>query len=148
MLILTLLLGLLFYAIYKRHQQMTTFQKLRIPGPKPNFIFGNLIDIAREGLKGVFPKWTKKYGPIVGFYLGGNPQLLITDFELMRRIMIKDFNKFSNKSQSIPVIILISTYQLNDTFVTMRADFQTICIFDSKGRCSSSSSIANDVSLV
>ncbi|XP_037049098.1 cytochrome P450 3A24-like isoform X1 [Bradysia coprophila] len=101
MLLLTLLLGLLFYAIYKRQQQMTTFKRLRIPGPRPNFILGNSIDIAREGTNAVFPKWTKKYGPIVGFYLGGHPLILTTDFELMRRVLVKDFHKFSNKSELV-----------------------------------------------
>ncbi|KAG4072232.1 hypothetical protein HA402_005954 [Bradysia odoriphaga] len=102
MLILTLVLCLLFYVVYKRQQQMTIFERSRIPGPKPNFILGNLLDIGRNGLTSLFPKWTEKYGPIVGFYLGGRPQLLITDFELMRRVMVKDFTKFSNKSQTIP----------------------------------------------
>lgn len=87
---------------------MTIFKRLRIPGPSPNFILGNLIDISREGLHGTFPKWTKKYGPIVGFYVGGRPQLVITDLELIRRVLIKDFNKFSNRSQSIPVNTFLS----------------------------------------
>lgn len=81
---------------------MSTFKKCGIPGPRPNFIFGNLIEIASDGLKEAFPKWTKKYGQIVGFYIGGRPQVLITDFELIRRVMIKDFHIFSNKSQCIP----------------------------------------------
>ncbi|KAG4076059.1 hypothetical protein HA402_010854 [Bradysia odoriphaga] len=101
MLMLTLLLGIVFFAIYKRQQQMTTFKRLRIPGPKPNFILGNSIDIAREGTHAVFPKWTKKYGPIVGFYLGGHPVILTTDFELMRRVLVKDFHKFSNKGELV-----------------------------------------------
>lgn len=105
MLFVILVLSLLFYAVYKRHQHMTLFKRLAIPGPKPNFILGNLIEIHREGLTGVFPKWTEKYGPIVGFYFGGQPHLLITDFELMRRVLIKDFNKFTNKSQVVPVNI-------------------------------------------
>ncbi|KAG4075516.1 hypothetical protein HA402_003341 [Bradysia odoriphaga] len=102
MLILTLALLLLFVVIRKRRQQMTIFERLRIPGPKPNFIFGNLIDIGREGLNSLFPKWTKKYGPIVGFYFGGRPQLMITDLELIRRVLVKDFHKFSDRSQCIP----------------------------------------------
>lgn len=81
---------------------MSIFKRSGIPGPRPNFIFGNAIEIAKEGTKGVFPKWTKKYGKIVGFFIGGQPQMLITDFELIRRVMIKDFHIFSNKSQCIP----------------------------------------------
>lgn len=102
MLVITIVLILFFIAIYKRHQQMSTLKKCGIIGPKPNFIFGNLFDIAKETLNGVFPKWTKKYGQIVGFYIGGRPQVLITDFELIRNVLIKDFRTFSNKSQLIP----------------------------------------------
>lgn len=102
MLVFTLVLILLLFFVYKRKQQLSTFEKLGIPGPKPNYIFGNLIDISREGFHGVFPKWTKKHGPIVGFYFGGRPQVLITDLELIRNIMVKDFHIFSNKSQCVP----------------------------------------------
>ncbi len=101
MLILTLVI-LLLLLIYKRHQHMSSFKRSGIPGPKPNFIFGNALEIVQDGVKGTFPKWTKKYGKIVGFYIGGRPQILITDFELIRRVMIKDFHIFSNKSPCIP----------------------------------------------
>lgn len=83
-------------------QQISTLKNLGIPGPKPNFLFGHLIEISREGLNGVFPKWTEKYGPIVGFYIGGRPQVLITDFELIRLVMIKESHTFTDKSQCIP----------------------------------------------
>lgn len=81
---------------------MSIIKGIGIPGPKPNFILGNLVDITKEGLNGVFPKWTKKYGKIVGFYIGGRPQVLITDIEMIRHVMVKDFHIFSNKSQCIP----------------------------------------------
>lgn len=81
---------------------MTIFERLRIPGPKPNLIFGNAIDIAKQGSSKVFPNWTKKYGPIVGFYIGGRPQVLVTDLNLVRQIMIKDFNLFSTRHIVVP----------------------------------------------
>jgi cytochrome P450 len=102
MLILTLSLIVLFVAIYKRQQRLSIFKRLRIPGPTPNFIFGNLLDIGREGLHLLFPKWTKQFGPIVGFFFGGRPQIMITDLELIRRVLVKDFHKFSDRSQCIP----------------------------------------------
>lgn len=102
-LLLTLVLVLLFVVIYQRQQVLTIFKRLRIPGPRPNFIFGNLTEISRDGLHALFPKWTKKYGPIVGFYYGGRPQLLVNDSELIRRVLVTDFRKFSERSQGIPV---------------------------------------------
>ncbi|XP_037049483.1 cytochrome P450 3A24-like [Bradysia coprophila] len=102
MLILALVVISLFYLIYMRQQQMSTMKRLGIPGPRPNFIFGHLIEIVSEGFNSLFPKWTKKYGPIVGFYIGGRPQLLVTDLELIRRVLVKDFQIFSNRSEWIP----------------------------------------------
>lgn len=102
MLLIACVLILLSFLLYKRHEQMSQFKHLGIPGPKPNLIFGNSFDIAKKGLLGVFPKWTKKYGSIVGFYIGGRPQVLITDFELIRRVLIKDFHVFANRPEQIP----------------------------------------------
>lgn len=81
---------------------MSIFQRIGIPGPKPNLIFGNSVDIARESSYNLFPKWTKLYGPIVGFYIGGQPQVLITDFDLIRQVMIKDFDLFHGRNKLIP----------------------------------------------
>lgn len=77
-------------------------KRLGIPGPRPNFIFGHFREIFNEGFNTLFPKWTKQYGPLVGFYIGGRPQLLITDFELIRRVLVKDFHIFSNRSEWVP----------------------------------------------
>lgn len=115
MLVVTLVLLLLAILIYKRQQRMSILKRLGIPGPKPNFIFGNLIDIGFGGLNSVFPKWTEKYGPIVGFYFGGRPQVLVTDFDLIRHILVKDFYKFSNRNQCIPVNLLnYHSYKLHE----------------------------------
>lgn len=102
MMFLTFALILLVILIYKRREHMLKFNRLGIPGPDPNFILGNIIEIGREGMKSVFPKWTKQYGPIVGFYIGGRPHILVSDLELIRRVMIKDFHIFTNKSQCVP----------------------------------------------
>lgn len=101
-LILIALLTLTVVLYKKRCQQMSILKKLGIPGPKPNFIFGNAIEIAKEGSYRVFPKWTKKFGPVVGFYLGGRPQMLISDFDMIRQVMVKDFHLFPGRNQLVP----------------------------------------------
>lgn len=81
---------------------MTLFERLGIPGPKPNLIIGNVTDIMKRGTCKAFPEWTKKYGPIVGFYLGARPQLLISDLDLIGRILITDFRQFNNRHVITP----------------------------------------------
>lgn len=73
-----------------------------IPGPKPHFIFGNSVEIHKEGLNRVFLKWTKQYGPIVAFYIGVRPQMLISDLNLIQQAMIKDFHLFTCRNQILP----------------------------------------------
>lgn len=96
------LIIILVALVYSRKRQMSTFKRLGIPGPNPNFIFGNLIELNKEGMNRIFPKWTEKYGPIVGFYIGGRPQVMTTDPELIRRMFIKDFHLFADRNQCIP----------------------------------------------
>ena len=81
---------------------MTLFKRLNIPGPSPNFIFGNSLKLAKDGSVRTFPKWTQTYGPIVGFYIGGHPQLLVTDPEVVHRVLTKDFAYFANRNELIP----------------------------------------------
>ncbi|CAG2178392.1 unnamed protein product, partial [Oppiella nova] len=42
-------------------------------------------------------EWIKKYGRIVGYYLGGKPFILIADPELLKVIQIKEFHQFSKR---------------------------------------------------
>src|ERR1700744_6281784 len=113
MLLIAFAIILLSILIYQRHQRMSIFERLGILGPKPNLMIGNWYDIAKDGLVGVFPKWTTKYGPIVGFYLGGQPQVLITDLELIKLVMIRDFDIFS---KSINVMDVTSSFGFLSNF--------------------------------
>lgn len=77
-------------------------QLVSIPGPKSNFIFGNAIELFKEGTYRVFPRWTKQYGPILGFYIGGRPQMLISDIDLIRQILVTYFHSFTTRNPLIP----------------------------------------------
>lgn len=100
--VFVLILLLLLFAYKTRKRQMTIFERFGIPGPKPNLIFGNAIEIAKRGSLKVFPGWTNKFGEIVGFYIGGRPQVLITDLDLIRQVMVKDFHVFTNRQIVVP----------------------------------------------
>ncbi|KAJ6641019.1 Cytochrome P450 3A24 [Pseudolycoriella hygida] len=93
---------LLLTAFKSRRKQMKIFESLGIPGPKPNILFGNAIEIAKHGSNQMFPKWTRKFGPIVGFFLGGRPQVLISDVDLIRQVLITDFHVFTDRQIVVP----------------------------------------------
>ena len=41
-----------------------------------------------------------KYGPVSGFYIGQRPHVLITDLEILKDILVKDFNNFMDRPVS------------------------------------------------
>lgn len=74
------------------------FNKLNIKsGPIPLPFFGNLLSMAKQGLVNYDLKLIKNYGRIVGHFEGSDPVIMCTDKDLIKNIMIKDFNKFTNR---------------------------------------------------
>ncbi|KAI1298148.1 Thromboxane-A synthase [Halotydeus destructor] len=101
MLYATLFCGLAVLWLYFRYRRMTLLKRSNIPGPPAHFLFGNLAEFEEKGMKRCFQEWTDKYGPVVGFYMGGNPTVLATDLELLRNIQNIDFAQFSTRYQVI-----------------------------------------------
>ncbi|GFV39345.1 cytochrome P450 3A29 [Trichonephila clavipes] len=86
-----------------RWQHTSIFEKLGIPGPKPNLIFGNLLELYKKGPIKCHEEWVKKYGRVLGYYYGMKPVLLVTDPYLLKDIFIKDFHKFINREPFDPL---------------------------------------------
>ncbi|GFR02078.1 cytochrome P450 3A8 [Trichonephila clavata] len=86
-----------------RWKQTSVFKKLGIPGPEPNLIFGNILELYEKGPIKCHEEWVKKYGRVLGYYYGMKPVLLITDPYLLKDIFIKDFNKFINRETFSPI---------------------------------------------
>ncbi|XP_023237826.1 cytochrome P450 3A21-like [Centruroides sculpturatus] len=80
---------------------MSLFQRYGIPGPKPNFFFGNLIEFNKERDKCI-EKWIKQYGKMFGFYLGAKPYFVCIDVEFLKLIQIKDSYNFCNRDSLLP----------------------------------------------
>lgn len=100
--LLTLTAILLSSWMWKRHKRFQKFIELGIPGPPPHWFFGHLMEVNyREGRVDpiqVKDQWLKKYGKIVGYFNGLIPNVLISDLDLLRQILIKDFNTFTNRA--------------------------------------------------
>ncbi|GFY49056.1 cytochrome P450 3A8 [Trichonephila inaurata madagascariensis] len=93
-----------FLWIAWRWQHTSIFEKLGIPGPKPNLIFGNLLELYKKGPIKCHEEWVKKYGRVLGYYYGMKPVLLVTDPYLLKDIFIKDFHKFINREPFDPLL--------------------------------------------
>ncbi|KAG8188120.1 hypothetical protein JTE90_029048 [Oedothorax gibbosus] len=68
-----------------------------IPGPEPNVLFGNLLEIVTKNPLVCHKEWFKKYGKVVGYYFGMQPVVLVSDVELIKKIQVSDFHKFINR---------------------------------------------------
>lgn len=49
----------------------------------------------------VLAKWRKQFGKVFGFFSGRKPTLVVTDLDMVKQILIKDFHVFSNRPQMI-----------------------------------------------
>ncbi|XP_068249608.1 cytochrome P450 3A31-like [Palaemon carinicauda] len=100
--LLTVVLILLSYWLWKRHLRFQKFIELGIPGPTPHWFLGHLLEVNyREGRVDpiqVKEQWLKKYGKVVGYFNGLIPNVLIADLDLLRQILIKDFTTFTNRA--------------------------------------------------
>ncbi|KAL3218420.1 hypothetical protein MRX96_005929 [Rhipicephalus microplus] len=102
--------AVLLYSLYRwRKRTLSVFKELGIPGPEPNLIFGNLLEIWKEGMGPCSSKWLKQYGDVVGYYNGAMPGIVTRDRELIKRIFINDFQYFTGRqimalvSKNLPV---------------------------------------------
>ena len=92
------LIALGYWFISRKYQY---WKNKKVPYVKPEFFYGNSRGISKtysinEFYKNMYFKLKSK-GPVVGVYLYTRPQALIMSPELIKQILVKDFNKFSNR---------------------------------------------------
>ncbi|XP_072938212.1 cytochrome P450 6B5-like [Epargyreus clarus] len=104
MAVLHLLVGLLviFLSLYYYFTRTFNYWKVRnVVGPKPKAFFGNLMESAlrRKNMGIVFKEIYFNYPneKVVGVYRMTTPCLFIRDLDLIKHIMIKDFDCFEDR---------------------------------------------------
>ncbi|XP_062128467.1 probable cytochrome P450 6a21 [Drosophila sulfurigaster albostrigata] len=99
--LLSAVLGLIAYVFYLMRINLKHWQNLGIPCEEPHLLMGNL-----EGarVKRSFPEvWLRYYakfkgtGPFAGFYWFRTPAAFVLEPFLAKHILIKDFNKFTDR---------------------------------------------------
>nr|XP_042905392.1 cytochrome P450 3A2 [Parasteatoda tepidariorum] len=109
------ILSLMIKWAFKRHQRLKLFVKYGIPGPKPDFLGGNMYQIRRQPPNEAITKWLKEYGNVFGYFIGGEPYLVVNDLEMLKQVMIKDFHAFGNRPE-----MFIDTKPLNKTLLALK----------------------------
>lgn len=84
--------------IYKKcYSQYQLFKKMGVPGPRPLPFVGNFHTRLDGPVSDTDIKWNRKYGRIYGFYDGSRPILSVSDPRVYKKILIKDFNVFTDR---------------------------------------------------
>ncbi|XP_077559272.1 cytochrome P450 3A14-like isoform X3 [Haemaphysalis longicornis] len=95
--LLILSTSLVVTLIIWRRRHFSYFEKLGIPGPKPNIIWGNLREYHSMELYKVLGKWRQKYGDIFGFFNGDVPFVVVNDLKLIEEIYVRNFQNFVDR---------------------------------------------------
>lgn len=68
---------------------------MNIPGPNPNFLFGNLLGFAKkQAFYDTYLDWYHIYGKTFGYFEGLRPVLVTADLDVLYQVMVKKFDVF------------------------------------------------------
>ncbi|XP_037947256.1 probable cytochrome P450 6a17 [Teleopsis dalmanni] len=77
------------------------WRRLGIPHNKPAIIVGNMQEWPdKKHISQIFMEWYKQFkgsGPFAGFHFYFSKAILVLDVELVKNILVKDFNNFANR---------------------------------------------------
>ncbi|XP_014788122.1 cytochrome P450 3A8 [Octopus bimaculoides] len=93
-----LFLSLYIFGKYKH----SYLKKFGIPGPEAYAIVGHLFPLAYKGMVKFDCEMRKKYGKVVGFYVGFQPTILVSDPDIIKQICVSEFSSFINRFNFLP----------------------------------------------
>ncbi|XP_065366573.1 probable cytochrome P450 6a21 [Calliphora vicina] len=101
LILLIILLSLVLYLVNALRKHYKYWQNLGIDCDEPSWIFGSFKGAVTERtfldiIQDHYYKYKNK-GPFAGFYWFYRPAVFVTDMALIKQILIKDFNKFSDR---------------------------------------------------
>ncbi|XP_058979639.1 probable cytochrome P450 6a21 [Musca domestica] len=100
-LLMTAVILLLMYVGYLLHKRYTYWESQGIACDKPNWLLGSLSGaMTSKTVEQILREYYEKYknsGPFVGFYWFTKPAAFVTDPQLLKQILIKDFSKFTDR---------------------------------------------------
>ena len=79
-------------------------RRTRLPGPPPKVYSGNYSEIPKLGYMDCVTQWMQKYGSTFICYFGIKPVIMTVDMEIIKSVMVKNFDSFVNRLY-LPVLI-------------------------------------------
>ena len=99
--LLSIVIALCSLILYFVHRRLNYWKSLGVPHDQPHFLQGNLKDVGKKyHEQDIYRSYYNKYkgkAPFVGFYFFQTPMAFVTDLELAKKILIKDFNNFADR---------------------------------------------------
>ncbi|XP_037046564.1 probable cytochrome P450 6a14 [Bradysia coprophila] len=99
--IVLIFLSVLAVSYYFIKRQFSFWQRYNVPFVKPVFPYGNLKDVGKKfhlcEMLMKFYNENKHRGPFVGLYFFLSPVVLLTDLDLVKSVMSKDFSVFQER---------------------------------------------------
>ncbi|CAG2113902.1 unnamed protein product, partial [Medioppia subpectinata] len=104
----------------ERHLSRTFgfFDTLGLKGPKPVVIFGNLLDLLFVSKPDLEVQRTKQFGKIYGIFEGSKPLVQVSEPDIIKQILVKDFRVFNTK----PRITNVGHPVIESMLITTRGD--------------------------
>ncbi|XP_075559930.1 cytochrome P450 3A9-like [Dermacentor variabilis] len=85
-----------FVWVIRRRHRHGLFERLGVPGPKPDLLWGNWKQLKKDRIR-VMDQWIQHYGKVFGIYLGDKPFMVLTDVELIKECFIKAAKVFQDR---------------------------------------------------
>lgn len=93
--------GILALAYFFVHRHFQYWKRRNVPCVEPELFYGNSRGIAKEFNTSSFIKrmyfQLKPMGPIAGVYIYLRKQAMILNLDLIKQVLVKDFNVFTNR---------------------------------------------------
>ena len=101
-----LIIAVLIVLFYRKYvSPLQYFKRLGVSGPTPYPIVGTTLADVKKGLSNHDMQLlqVKKYGKVYGIFLGTRPSYMISDHDVIKQILIKDFSKFPNRAMFLDI---------------------------------------------
>ncbi|KHJ98074.1 hypothetical protein OESDEN_01935 [Oesophagostomum dentatum] len=99
----TTLFGILmFIALSYLAYEKTYWKRQGVPGPPPSLLTGNAYEY-EKGLHTLEERYIAQYGSTYGMFLVSSPELVSTDLDILRQVLVKDFDHFTDRTNLLNV---------------------------------------------
>ncbi|XP_060066275.1 cytochrome P450 3A2-like [Ylistrum balloti] len=94
---ISLMVAAIILYTFLMSRDFLTFWRMGIPGPTPLPIVGNRMSMTSKGVRAFDQTSLKKYGKVYGHFDMLSTNLVVADKEMMREILVKQFNNFPDR---------------------------------------------------